>query len=656
MCFRNGPGQFRSANDLQSQIDQLRFKADYTTGNHTFTAGYELDQLDVFNLFVVQATGIFIFDSIADLQSGLTSSITANGSFSGDINDAAATFSRSIHSLYLQDEWQPIDPLTVTLGLRYDFYKSGDAPRASSAFTSRYGFDNTQAFQGLDIIQPRFAFAYDAGETLFGTTRFRGGAGEFSGGDPTVWFSNSFSNDGGIQGFGGTFGAGCTPADLQVINGGAFTGIPACVIAQQQAQAATGQGRVAAVDPDFRIPSVVRGSFGFTHNTDFGGAAGGFFDDWRVDIDFIHSRRRNAPDFIDLTLTPIGTAPDGRFLYNAVDPLLAGCNATFLGIRQGFSGTAAELAQGGACDAGGDDQDILLTNVDQAGGNGHSTTLSAIFSKSFDLTDRTRFDFTAGYAHTDATDVNPSTSSTQTSNFEELGVFNINLPVEAPGQFFNEHNITVAARFSHEFVQDYATSFNFFYSGRSGRRFSYAYDNNTPTNLFGDSDNEERNLFYVPSGPGAGDDPNVTYDAGFDLSGFNTFLAETGLDQYRGQVVGRNAFENPWFHDLDFRFQQELPGIRKSDRSFVYVDIENMLNLIDDGLGVFREHDNGDVAEAVPVLDAACAVASGNSCTQYEYSNFNPGGGNYNPAVGVFADRDTDDTVWAVQIGFRYEF
>ena len=86
-------------------------------------------------------------------------------------------------------------------------------------FTNRYGFDNTQAFDGLDVLLPRFAFAYDANGSRLGDTQFRGGAGVFTGGDPTVWFSNSFSNDGGIQGFGGSFAAPCTPADLQVVTG-----------------------------------------------------------------------------------------------------------------------------------------------------------------------------------------------------------------------------------------------------------------------------------------------------------------------------------------------------------------------------------------------------------------------------------------------------
>ncbi|MEL7487904.1 MAG: TonB-dependent receptor, partial [Pseudomonadota bacterium] len=290
-----GPGIFRSANELNTQTDQIKAKFDYVTGNHAFTGGYELNDVSVFNLFAINATGEIIFDSIADFEAGLASSITQNGSFSGDINDAAAEFSRSIHSLYFQDEWTPTDELTVTLGLRYDFYTSGDTPTESQAFINRYGFSNSVGFDNLDVLLPRLGINYDAGETFFGETQFRAGAGVFSGGDPTVWFSNAFTNFGGGLGFGSSSGAGCTPADLQVLDGGTFTGIPACIAAQQQTEAGLGAGRLDAIDPNFDIPSLVRGSFGFTHNTNFNGSAGGFFDDWRVDVDVIYSRRRNAP-------------------------------------------------------------------------------------------------------------------------------------------------------------------------------------------------------------------------------------------------------------------------------------------------------------------------------------------------------------------------
>ena len=653
-----GPGQFRSANDLVTQIDQIRAKADYAVGDHTFTAGYDLNQLDVFNLFVINGTGTFEFDSIADLEAGLASNIEAGGSFSGDINDAAASFSRSLHSIYLQDEWRPTDALTLTLGLRYDFYTSGDRPTESQAFIDRYGFSNDQGFNGFDILLPRFAFNYDAGNTTF-----RGGAGIFAGSDPTVWFSNAFSNSGSNQGSGESGSAPCTDADLQVLQNGQFTGVPDCIIQQQQSQTAAGQGRISAIDPDFQLPSVVRASLGLTHNTDFGNRFGGFFNDWRVDLDLIVSRRRNAPNFVDLTLTPVATAPDGRFIFSAIDPLLDGCDAVFNGNRQlpGFDGPADQLAEGGACDAGFDDQDILLTNVRDGRGNGGSTVFSAQFNKGWDyvtpgIGKDGSFDLTLGYAFASAKDVNPTTSSTDTSNFEEVALANINDPVLAPSPFFNDHNVTASFRIRQDFFQDLATSFNFFLSARSGRRFSFAFDNNTPTTVFGDSDNEERNLFYVPTGP---NDPLVQFGNNIDVDAFFNFLEQTGLDEFAGQISPRNAFRNPWFIDLDFRFQQELPGFFGNDRLLFYVDVENLPNLISDEANIFRTHNSGDVGEAVPVLDAALTPDG----SQFIFSNFNPGGsntvfniGNDQFFQGPLFQRSVNESVWAIQFGIRYEF
>ncbi|MEO1015540.1 MAG: TonB-dependent receptor [Pseudomonadota bacterium] len=656
----NGPGIFRSANALNTQIDQIKLKADYLVGDHTLTVGYELDQLDVFNLFADSATGVFQFDSVDDLIAGQTSSIEANGSFSGDINDAAASFSRSIHSLYLQDEWQATPELTLTAGLRYDFYRTSDAPQVSPAFVSRYGFTNTTSFNEFDILLPRFGFTYESPVNFFGETTFRGGVGVFSGSDPTVWFSNTFSNFGSGIGGGEAPGGACTDADLIVADAsGQFTGIPQCVIDQQQADAAVGAGRTDAIDPNFDIPSVIRGSFGILHYTDFNGAFGGFFDDWTVQLDYLHTANQNSADFVDLTLTPIGIAPDGRFLFNAIDPLLDGCDATFIAPRAGFSGPADQLAQGGVCDAGGDDQDILLTNV--RGSNGNTDTISISFAKDVDFTTPGlgtpgALNFTLGYAYNDAEIVNPTTSSTATSNFEELAVTNINFPDLANSQFNNTHNITVRLGLEQEFFRELSTRFDFFYNGRSGRPFSFTFAGDTGEDVFGDTDDEERILFYVPTGP---NDPLLSpLSFGGDPAAqaeFFEFLATSGLDEFAGQIAPRNEFNDPWFHDLDFRFSQELPGlpgIFDDDRFLFFVDIENLLNLIDDSRNVLRTQDNGAIAEGFPVLTADVTPDG----LQYIYPAL-PGGGNISSGDvdGIF-ETNSNASLWAVQFGIRYEF
>ena len=639
IIFTSGPGTFRSANALNYQVDQIKIAGDYVSGDHTISFGYELDNLSVFNLFAVNATGTIAFASIDDLEAGSARFIDGAGSFSGDIRDAGATFARNIHSLYLQDKWQVNDALELTAGVRYDFYKSSDIPTESAAFVSRYGFSNSVGFDGLDIFMPRVGLTYTLDEEKWGDTTITAGFGVFSGGDPTVWFSNAFSNFGGGIGNGRSTNAPCTAADLQVLNGGSFTGIPGCLAVQQQAEAAAGAGRIDAVDPDFKLASQNRFSFGIAHYTADTGVD--FFDDWQVNLDFIYSDAKNTPDFVDLTLTPSGFAPDGRPIYNAINPQLAGCNAVFIGPRDGFSNVTAE------CDSGRDDQDILLTNSLE---DGHTTTISAQFQKDFDFTEKTSLNFRAGYAYVDSKVGNPTTSSTATSNFEELAISNLNHPVLAPSQFANKHNITIAATFEHEFIEDHPTSMGIFFRARSGRPFSYTFDGDTGEDFFGDTDDEERILFYVPTGP---TDPLIDISglSAADTTAFFNFLETSGLNEYAGQISPRNAFEQPWSTDLDLRFQQDIPTPFEGHKLEVFLDFENFLNFLGDGNNVQRFADNGSVAEAIPVAPAA--IVNG----QYVFTRFNPGGGNSADfGFDPINDRDVDDSVWRIQVGIRYKF
>ena len=641
-----GPGTFRSANALEQEVDQIKLKAEYVTGNHTITAGYELDSLDVFNLFITEATGSFVFDSVADFAAGQASTITANGSFSGDPNDAAATFQRNIHSIYLQDEWQLSPDFTLLAGLRYDFYDSDDNPTESQAFVDRFGFTNSTGFNSLDAVLPRLGFTWKPTDTILGNTTIQGGVGIFAGADPSVFFSNAFTNFGSGVGFGGSFGDGCTAADLVVNPANAV--LPQCILDQQQAQAALGQGRTDAIDPNLTLPTAVRYNIGFNHITDFGGTAGGFFDDWTVGVDYIHTINEDAFDFVDLTLTPVGFATDGRPVFNAVDPLLDGCDATFNGIRSGFIGPADQLAEGGACDAGGDDQDILLTNVQ--GPSGNSDVVSFQLAKRWDyqvpgLGDGA-FNVNFGYAYTDVTNVNPQTSSTATSNFEEVATAALNNSRAATASSFSENTVTLQARLEQDFFSDLTSALTLRYRGRSGQNFSFAFDSGGDD--FGDSDNEDRNLLFIPE---LGD-PNVVFATAADEAGFNQFIAEQGLEDLRGSIIGRNTQQDPFFNDLDLRFEQELPTFATQylpdARALFFVDIDNFLNLIDDSRNVFSEFDRGDVNEAVPVIDVT--VNDDGTFTFFDFDD------DLLAANGGGIDTNVNGSLWQIQFGVRFEF
>ncbi|GJL94158.1 MAG: Oar protein [Hyphococcus sp.] len=633
----SGPGTFRSANALQTQLDQFKFVTKYVAGRHTITAGVEVDQFDAFNLFIVNGTGTITFDGVANFEAGLASEIDGNGSFTGIASDAASEFRRTIYTGYLQDEMQITDAFTVTVGLRYDWYDSPDQPMLNPRFVEAFGFENTQAFNGLDIFQPRAGFTWDAGETFAGETVFRGGVGIFSGGDPTVWFSNNFQNFGGAIGSGDAGDPPCTAADLQVVSGGTFTGIPACLTTQQITEASQFSSAVNAVDPNFELPWIMRFNFGFSHYTNFTGG-GGFFDDWNVQVDYIRSVNHNTTDWVNLALTPTGEfAPDGRPILNNVNPLLPGCDAVFQGIRQGFTGS--DLTDSGPCDSGRVDEQILLTNA--ADDDGYTQTASIAFSKDFDYDlggSAGNFNFSFGYAYTDSHHVNPSKNSTAGSSFEEVAVITPNEAFLAPSQFVNNHNITIAARLSQELIRDYPTSLNIFFNAQSGRRFSYVFDEDVDRDL-GDSDDEARRLVYVPTGPM---DPLIDtslLSAGEIDQLFST-ISSSGLGEYAGGFGPRNAFKDPWFKDMDIRISQDLPGFFGGDRFQVFLDIENALNLINDNANVFQRYDRGNVEEGVELYD------------------INIVGGRYQitEVKDVELEQRVNPSVWAIQIGVRYEF
>lgn len=632
----SGPGFFRSSNDLQYTVDQIKLSADYVLGDHTLTFGYEQETRDIFNLFIPDATGTITFDDTAALAAGLANNIVMNGSFTQNAADAGAEFERDIDSFYIQDEWQISDVLTLVAGVRYDEYSTDANPIANPVFQQRYGFSNTQTFNGLDIVQPRIGLTWDMPTNALGETQLSLGFGIFGGGDPTVHFANAYQNFGGAIGFGGHFSAACAgnPNVLQVLNGGQFTGIPDCVRQAAADSANANTGAVAAVDPNFDLPSNERWNIGISHLMM---SDNSFFDGWEIRADFIHTEHKNAPNWVDLRLTPNGNSmPDGRPQFFEVDPLLPGCNATFRGIGLGFANTGTN---GGPCDdTANANQDVLMTN----GVEGSTTSFSLQFAKDFDFSDRTSLSLGLGYAWLDAKVGNPVNSSTAGSSYEEVAVRVLNDVQLGPALWANEHNIVLRATFRHEWADGYPFSVGMFFQRRSGRPFSYTYEDDTVEQYFGDSDDEERILIHVPTGI---NDPLYDFSqlAPGDAQALMSFIDSSGLGAYRGRTAPKNGFNSPWSTDLDIRIQQDI-RLFQEHRVSIFLDIENALNLFfGDDENVFRFADTGDIEEGVRVLEVLGDTANTN---QFVVNRW------YDEGIDV----DVDDSVYRIQLGVRYAF
>ena len=634
----SGPGTFRSANDLQYTVDQLKLSADWLVGDHLLTVGYEQETRDVFNLFIPNATGTIVFASEADLVAGNAAEIDMTGSYTQSAADAAASFERSINSFYLQDEWRASDALTFIFGVRFDEYTSSDKPILNPVFETRYGFANTQTFDGLELVQPRIGLTWDAPSTSFGSTQITAGFGVFGGGDPTVHFANAYQNFGGALGTADDGDAPCVAGDLQVTDAtGQFTGLPSCIPQAAADQANANIGPVAAVDPKFDLPSNERWSLGFNHLMSTNNS---FFDGWTVKLDYIHTKHKNAVDWVDLRLSSNGvTLPDGNPQMFEVDPTMPGCTATFNGIRDGFANAGTN---GGLCDdTSNPNQDVLMTN----GVEGTSDSITVQFAKEFYYSDRSTFNFNLGYSWLDSKIGNPVNSSTAWSSYEEVATAQLNNVKLGPNLWANEHNIVLQARLKHYWGgSDHATSVAMFFSRRSGRPFSYTWEDDTVEDYFGDSDDEERVLLYVPTGP---TDPLFDFsglDAG-EQAGLFDFLQSSGLNKYAGGFAPKNGFNSPWTSDMDIRIQQDIPLFRDHQLQ-LFLNIENILNLFSDSKNIKKYADTGDIQEGVRVL---------------EVQNFPPGIDNTDQFViqrwyDEGTNRDFDDSIYRIQIGLRYRF
>jgi len=695
-----GPGIFRSANQLDTKIDQARFIVNVDADEHFLKFGAEINDLEVFNLFAINATGTLFFNGLDDFEQGL---VARGDSFSfaepddlfdteedgtvvrtgigggvirtgidGQIENAAAEFSRRIYSVFAQDEWQASDQLSMNLGVRVQLY-DGDAPRANPLFLQRFGFTNRVSFGAIDpVVLPRLSATYEFdNDGFFYNSRLTGGVGVFSGGDPVVYFSNAFSNDGfaSVEGSTGDCDEGELNIDedtgqIDVVEGGNFTGFPQCAINAAAEGAAEGTGDVQSTSPDFDIPTALRANIGLATNF---GTESGFFSNWRLNLDYIYTRFNDTLNVNDLvqvvdpSLGNNGFTVDGRPIYRPIDPLNDGCNAQF---QSATPPTYTNVTQ--ECFEGVGLGDFVQLNN---GPSFDSHVASIILTKGFEggiLTEGGGINVNLGYTFTDSEQTNNFRSSTATSTLDNFAAFDRQNPAVSQSGFETRHNFVASFFFREQVVDGFDTGLGIFFRASEGRPYSLVFDDGRP--FFEPRNTAEQNaLLYVPTGiddpniapPVFGTDPDTGEQVrvgGSDPAAVEALLAAlndgTGVvsdlncEFTPGESIERNSCRNEWFFDLDFRLSQELPFIGSltgltNDRIEVFADFANFLNLLDSGWNVRRQL--GGFQGRVDLVDGAFDEEG-----RYIIDNFNPSAGR--------ADTVVNNSIWRIQIGARYEF
>ncbi len=627
--IRIGPERSRHANALTNDVDQVRLVANWDAPlGHRLTAGFEREEIEIFNAFVQFANGEYEFASIEDFRNRQASYIGLQNTVTGNKNDGAAAFGYALNSLFLQDTWSATPELTITAGLRYDWYASDDRPQANDLFFNTYGFRSDENIDGISVLQPRLGFNWrpDPSLTVYG------GIGRFQGGSPNVWISNQYTNTGNLIGFydcriDSTYTSQfsnnadpvCAPGLLSNIDGfnppqGAFDEVAA--------NARLGGGTINVIDPSFQTPSIWKASLGVLKTFDLD--RWGMGDGWRARAEYVRSELENQVGWEELNanLRRDGTAPDGR--------------PTFFG-----TDVPRQIT-------------LMLTNFD--GGSVDQVALSVGKDWYDGWLDGVGFDLS--YTWLDATDQHPGTSSVALSNYQNVAVFDPNDPMVATSNYEIEEAWKINLRYERAFFGDYRTRINVFGQRRSGLPFSYVFDQ-TASNLVGENSGSRRHLLYVPQVDGSGmvsatSDPIARFGANFDFAGFNDFLQRTGLIEYAGQVTPRNAFQSPDVTTWDIHLEQELPAFFPGGaRVSLYADIENFGNLLNDEWGVIQQVGFPYMSNSVAARNcqAAAQALSRQTCAS--------GTGNFYEYTG-FGERSAASfnsvSVWQVKFGVRYKF
>ncbi len=193
-----GGDDSRQSNKLDYDVTTVALRGNYDLDNHSLTFGYELEALSIFNLFIQHTETELRFNSLADFENLFADDIYYNNSPAHIPNNAAADWGYDVNTVYLQDEFMIGDRLTLVAGVRHDWYTTSDEPALNSDFQADYGFGNNQTLDGEGLTQPRLGFTFDWDDS----TSLHGGIGLYSGGNPNVWLSNTYSADNTRQ-FGG---------------------------------------------------------------------------------------------------------------------------------------------------------------------------------------------------------------------------------------------------------------------------------------------------------------------------------------------------------------------------------------------------------------------------------------------------------------------
>lgn len=265
-----GTELFSYNNRVQNKIFTLTDNFTYYLGAHKITAGFNFEHQLANNSYMRGGTGYYRYRSLDDFFNGAApETVTLAYGYNGEKNPTAEVkFAQ--YGIYLQDEWNVLDNLKLTGGIRFDniVFNNNDLMENKAITALDYGGRHveTGAWPKSNLqVSPRIGFTWD----VFGdrSLKVRGGTGLFAGRLPLVFFTNMPTNSGMAMGSGiastkyGKDGSITPDAELDKFKGGLVTnvdkirellGAPATITPEE----GTVPKSISGVDRDFKMPQV----------------------------------------------------------------------------------------------------------------------------------------------------------------------------------------------------------------------------------------------------------------------------------------------------------------------------------------------------------------------------------------------------------------
>ena len=581
-----GGDRYRGANHIMVDEDFLIFKADYDNDETVLTFGIEKADTSVYNLFIARYNGEIQFDSIADFEAGMWSYLRFHTPIAGNdqVGTAAADFEVEKTTMYIQDKWYASDDLTLVFGFRYDKVLTPVEPHLNPKFLERNGIGNNAAFD-FDLIQPRFSFNYDAtshfGDRVVEAT-VRGGKGLFMGRIPRVWYGNAYSRSGGKTDYNRfrsyTDYVGPMPA-ASVADPHFFWLGPTSNYQVRSAWYGDAQG----TDPEFQAPSSWRSNVAIDILT-----AKGYDVTFEYNID----RVNEGVFYQDLGLTQTGTLADGRGTYTGAG-------------------------------------DFWLSNSSQ----GESEAFTLMMNKTWG-----NLKFMTAYTNMDASDAYGLTSAQAESIYGYFNRWDGENVDSARTNFMVEHKFLASLDYTAQWIGNNDTRFSFVFVRKSGEPYSVSFDEPGYNSVTGNSRfYADYALAYVPTGAS---DPNVSFTSSSVADAVMAHVNSTGLRGYKGTYAPRNAFNSPWYSRLDLRITQDI-NVFKDHKVIVYLDLLNLLNLIDDDKGIVKEYSYNNSRQIIVdgVTSDGKFIIKG-----------------VDPDDNLWIQNRDGQSAWNINLGFKYQF